>query len=201
MIPVQQLDNYYFPISLEIDHNRLLEDLDTLLSRLGLDNEDIEKKCKNDSIGFAVNLTHLPALTDNDRWEKYVEGHGHLRNIGVNEFYFTEHLKETQDLYLGQLIHQLYKHHSKSFQGRVQLIWLGPKKKYHFHIDLHTPHRYHIPLITNEDCYWILKNKNEVYKLHMPTGNVWYVDPINIEHTFVNDSESVRLHLILTSGI
>ena len=202
VIPVQKLYNYYFPISLEINHNRLLEDLDTLLSRLGLSNEYIEKKCKTD-FGFTINLTHLSELTGNDRWGKYAQGHDHLCELGINELYFTEHLKETQDLYLGQLIHQLYKQHPTPFQGRAQLVWLGAKRKYKFHIDMHTPHRYHVPLITNEDCYWMLKekNKNEIYKLHMPVGNVWYVDPINIEHTFVNDSESVRLHLILTSGI
>jgi hypothetical protein len=200
MIPIQHLDNYYFPISLEIDHNRLLEDLNILLSRLGLSNKDIEKQCETD-FGFAINLTHLPETTGSDRWEEYAQGHDHLLEIGVNELYFTEHLEETQNLYLGQLIHQVYKQHPTLFQGRVQLVWMGPKRKYKFHRDLHTPHRYHVPLITNKECYWILQEKNIIYKLHMPIGNVWYVDPINIEHTFVNDSESVRVHLILTSGI
>lgn len=197
---IQHLDNYYFPISLEINHNRLLEDLSILLSRLGLSIEDIEKQCETD-VGLAINLTHLPEVTGSDRWEKYTKGHEHLFEIGVNELYFTEHLKETQDLYLGQLIHQLYKQHPKPFQGRAQLSWLGPKRQFNLHRDFHTPHRYHIPLITNKKCYWILQEKNKIYKLHMPIGNAWYVDPINIEHAFVNSSESVRLHLTLTSSI
>jgi hypothetical protein len=120
---------------------------------------------------------------------------------GVNEKDFSEHLEESQDLLIGKLIREIYNQHAGKFQGRAQLIWLGAKRSYNFHKDIHTPNRYHVPILTNENCYWLLKKHNDIFKLHMPAdGRVWYLDPVNIEHTFCNESNSARLHLLLTSG-
>jgi len=109
-----------------------------------------------------------------------------------------------QDLYIGKVIHDLYNQHDGKFQGRVNLLWLGPNHRYDWHNDPHAPHRYHVPLITNEECYFLLKkdslSSETTYRIHMPIGTVWYLDPVNLYHTFVNNSDVPRLHLLLTSG-
>jgi hypothetical protein len=197
---VNTLHPYCYPLDLQVNTPALLESVEILLKRLGLDLNEINEKCKT-NFAFTVNLTHLPELQGDDRWKKYNGNHPSVKQQGISESNFTEHLAESQDLYVGKLVHQLYNQHTGKFQGRAQLIWLGAKRSYNFHCDLHTPNRYHVPIITNENCFWLLKKDTEVFKLHMPAdGTAWYLDPINVEHTFCNESGSARLHLLLTSG-
>jgi hypothetical protein len=200
MKEVDTLPPFCYPLTMKIDMPLLLKSVEVLLNRLGLELDEINKRC-NTNFGFTVNLTHLPELQGEDRWKKYNNNHLSVKQQGVSESNFTEHLLESQDLYIGKLVHELYTQHGVKFQGRAQLIWLGAKSSYNFHKDLHTPNRYHVPLITNEKCFWLLKNKEEIFKLHMPAdGRAWYLDPINVEHTFCNESSTARLHLLLTSG-
>jgi hypothetical protein len=201
MKEITALPPHCYPLPTSADITKLLSDVEVLLSRLGLNLNEVNQRCKTVS-GFAINLTHLPGLHGEDRWKKYSGSHPSVREQGVAELDFTEHLTEIQDLYLGKLIHEIYNQHGKKFQGRAQLIWLGSNCNYNFHRDSHTPHRYHVPLLTNEKCFWLLKKSNIVFKLHMPAdGRIWYLDPIGVEHTFYNQSENPRLHLLLTSGI
>jgi len=200
MKEINTLPPYCYPLTLNLDMPLLLESVETLLKRLGLDLNEINDKCKT-NFAFTVNLTHLPGLQGEDRWKKYNGNYASVNQQGVSESNFTEHLLESQDLYIGKLVRELYEQHNGKFQGRAQLIWLGAKRSYDFHKDLHTPNRYHVPLITNEKCFWLLKKQEEVFKLHMPAdGRAWYLDPINVEHTFCNESGEARLHLLLTSG-
>lgn len=198
---VDTLHPFCYPTELKVDLAALIDSVETLLNRLDLSLDIINEKCKN-SFGFTVNLTHLPNLKGSDRWKKYNGNHPSVRKEGVFEKDFTEHLEESQDLLIGKLVHDIYKHHAGKFQGRAQLIWLSPKKSYNFHTDYHTPNRYHVPIITNENCFWLFKDKQEtVFQLHMPAdGRTWYLDPINIQHTFCNESDVARLHLLCTSG-
>lgn len=194
------LPNHCYPIDLQVNLNDLIHSVEILLERLGLNLAKINEYCRS-AFGFTVNLTHLPGLTGEDRWRKYNGNHPSVVKQGVHERDFTEHIKESQDLLIGQLVHDIYNYHEGQFQGRAQLIWLGARKSYDFHRDLHTPNRYHVPLLTNEQCYWLLKKNDDIYKLHMPAdGRVWYLDPIGVEHTFCNESSDVRLHVLLTSG-
>lgn len=197
MKEVDVLHPYCYPLEgVTVDQAELYSSIITLLGRLSLDINDINSKP-----GFTINLTHLPGLTGEASWRNYSAGHLRLVEQGINEGDFTEHLAEAEDLYVGQLVHQLYKRHY-GFQGRTQLIWLGAKNGYNFHTDPHTPNRYHVPIVTNPDCYWLFKDAVDVYKLHMPAdGRAWYLDPINIKHTFHNGSSTSRLHLLLTSAV
>jgi len=202
MREVKSIPGYCYPISYQVDYDRLYSSINTLLSRLGLSMADINKRCLTE-FAHTINLTHQLGLTGDDRWKKYAGGHRAVARQGAHEVDFVQHLDEIKDLYLGQVLRDVYDQHPGLFQGRAQLIWLGAKQRYDMHRDPHTPNRYHIPIITNTLCYWVLAEPNkEPVKLHMPAdGRVWYLNPVALEHTFINDSNVPRLHILLTSGL
>ena len=188
---VDTLPPFCYPIDYTIDRNELTASLNILSNRLRFNQRN-----------SAFNLTHLPELTGKDRWNLHAGSHRFLVEAGVNELNFTELLEEVKDLYLGKIIQDLYKQHNGPFQGRCQISIQPPKSNYGPHIDKHTSSRYHIPLITNANCYWKFYKDNEIYKLHMPADNkVWYVDSVNIKHDFHNDWDNYRWHLILANSI
>jgi hypothetical protein len=194
---VTKIANICYPIEYQVDIQLLLDSTNELLARLGN-----PVNAAVSAGGFSVNLTHLPQLTGSDRWSKYTGNGYRLMEEGVNACDFTQHLEEAQDLYIGQVIRNIYQLHPGGFQGRASLAWRDPKSLFPLHQDLHTPHRYHIALMTNPQCYWLFRNQQGFKKLHMPAdGRVWYVDPTKLLHTFINASDYTRLHLLLTSCI
>jgi hypothetical protein len=202
---VNDLKPYCFQIAYEFDHPRLLESLDILMERIGQSVEAIHNRFTNGefpSNSHMINLTHLPGLTGDDRFLKHSGKTGALKDQGIFEKDFSEHLSEMEDLYIGQVIRDVYKQHNRKFQGRSVLIWMGPNGRYGWHRDIDSLTRYHIPLITNEKCYFQFKDKDEeIYQVHLPTETAWYVDPVTLEHTFINNSDTPRLHLMITTGI
>lgn len=193
MDTVDSLAPYCYPISYTIDREKLNNSFAILLDRLGI--------VYTDKSHFAINLTHLPGLTGKARWENYSASHHTLKQIGIDETDFIELLSETEDLYIGQVIKDIYTQHEGTFQGRCQINCIGAGRALAPHRDTHTTSRYHIPLITNEACYWILNKGDEKYKLHMAADEkVWFLNPNAIEHAFYNDSSKYRVHLLLTSG-
>lgn len=192
---------YRTPLTVDID--RLRNDIDIFISRVDVTSNIIEEwfeKYKN-KISYTINLTHLPKLaTKTTQAMAYRGDHLDLQRLRINEQDFTVFINEMVDLYLGEIVQEIYKFHPGKFQGRSQLAWVGPRRRFLYHQDLHTPNRYHVPVRTNKDCYWLFKYEDDIYKLHMPAdGSVWYVNP-TVEHTFVNDSSDMRLHILLTSG-
>ena len=196
---VKELKPYCFQLEYDIDYRKLMDSLYILMDRIGYNIDTINNNIINSGHNYSLNLTHLPGMTGNDRFLKYTGQHGFIKKAGVSEKDFSEHLSEAQDLYIGQIIHDLYKQHNGKFQGRASLAWLRSNFQFDFHTDPHTLTRYHVPLITNEECYFLLRN-TETYRIHMPAGTAWYLDPVNIKHTFVNNSKTPRLHLLLSSG-
>lgn len=73
---------------------------------------------------------------------------------------------------------------------RTRLMWVDPYACYSMHVDS-TP-RIHIPLISNPECYFVFK-----YGMikHLSVGNVYWINT-KILHTFMNCSDTPRLHLI-----
>lgn len=202
MKQVDLIKNYCYPIDYTVDYDKLYNSILVLLDRLQLDINDINRRCLSE-FAFTVNLTHKPGIKGADRWKLHSGGHLSLVRAGVNEVDFVEHLEEMSDLYIGQVLKDIYSQHSGSqFQGRAQLIWLGAGQRYPMHRDPHTPNRYHIPVITNQLCYWVLSESGQdPVTLHMPAdGRVWYLNPVKLYHTFVNDSDMARMHILLTSG-
>jgi hypothetical protein len=197
---VDSLYPFCFPTDLKIDVPELIQSIGVLLKRLKLSFEFVNGHNKFVR-SFSINLTHLPNLKGVDRWKKYTGRHPDVRSLGVAERDFSEHLEESQDLLIGHLVHEIYKQHNGKFQGRAQLVWLSPGNFFDFHKDFHTPNRYHVPIFTNEKCYWLFQGNTDIYQLHMPAdGRVWYLDPIGVSHAFYNKSNTPRLHLLCTSG-
>jgi len=193
MLTVEQIPKLCYPIDYTIDRTLFNDSFKILLERLSI--------TYNDTSWFSINLTHLPGLQGSDRWNKWTEKHKILKNAGVNELDFSEHLLEMQDLYIGQVIQEIENRHATKFQGRTQLIWLGPGASYPIHIDTHSSARYHIPIITNEKCYWEFLMFEKSYRLHMPVDNrVWFVNPRLKAHSFHNDSNTTRCHLVMSSS-
>jgi len=73
---------------------------------------------------------------------------------------------------------------------RARLMWSGPYSCYSMHTD--SSPRIHIPLITNKDCYFLFKDSPPQ---HMGLGYSYWVDTTK-HHTFINCSDSPRLHFI-----
>lgn len=200
---VDKVDKFCYPIPLTIDHGRLMSSVNGFLEILGTSKEEIERKSR---LGFiqTVNLTHRPGVTGNDRFYMHSGDHHSLMLHGVNEGDFTEFPVELDGTYLRSVIDQIIEFHASAvgspFSGRMQLVWLNSGGKYPFHKDFHTPHRYHVPLSTNDACLWYFRRRGAEYELHMPAdGRVWYLDPVSIEHTVVNNGDSPRLHLLMTT--
>jgi hypothetical protein len=73
---------------------------------------------------------------------------------------------------------------------RTRLLWLGPKSCYSLHRDFYK--RIQIPLITNDQCFFVFKNG---LVEHIPIGHICLVDS-TLDHTAINGSDQWRLHLV-----
>jgi hypothetical protein len=76
---------------------------------------------------------------------------------------------------------------------RTRFMWVNRMSCYSMHRDL-SP-RVHVPIITNPECYFVLKQGSEGLIEHLPAGKVYWTDT-RIHHTFMNCSLEPRLHLI-----
>ena len=73
---------------------------------------------------------------------------------------------------------------------RTRVMRMHPKTCYTYHKD-HTK-RLHIPLITNENCMFIIDDK--IYR-YPADGNYYVVDTTK-KHTAVNASFEERIHIV-----
>jgi hypothetical protein len=75
--------------------------------------------------------------------------------------------------------------------GRVRLMMISQKKCYSLHKDFEE-FRYHIPLITNDKCFFVVGDTVG----RMPVEGQLYRFNTRQEHTAVNASLSTRIHLL-----
>ena len=73
---------------------------------------------------------------------------------------------------------------------RVRLMNLKSKICYTYHQDYGK--RFHIPIITNDSCFFVIDDKIKRY----PADGNWYIIDTTLKHTAVNASWKDRLHLI-----
>jgi len=73
---------------------------------------------------------------------------------------------------------------------RTRVLTLKPKTCYNFHKD--NGPRIHIPLITNDDCIFIIDDKIHRFPAD---GNYYYVDTTK-KHSAMNGSQIDRIHLV-----
>lgn len=205
MIITDQINPYCYPIEVTFNLDKLKESINILFDRLNIFQDTFHDELKMQS-ATTFNLTHLPNLQGNDRWKKYRSSHDAVQKAGVKEEDFSEFLSELTGLYLKEVIDNvMLAHNSKfdhKFQGRCQLIWLRPCHTYRLHRDMHTAHRYHLPVETDENCLWAFEKPHRNISLcHMPAdGRVWYLNPKDIKHSVIHMGSQPRLHVLLTTG-
>ena len=73
---------------------------------------------------------------------------------------------------------------------RTRLMWVNPYSCYSMHTD--STYRIHVPIITNPQCFFVFK-KGIVQ--HLSAGSIYRLDTTK-SHTFMNCSDTPRLHLI-----
>ena len=73
---------------------------------------------------------------------------------------------------------------------RVRLMNLKSKTCYSYHQD--QGKRFHIPIITNDNCFFVIDDKIKRY----PADGNWYIIDTTKKHTAVNASWEDRIHLI-----
>ena len=73
---------------------------------------------------------------------------------------------------------------------RARVMKLHPKTCYTYHKD--STKRLHIPLVTNDKCFFVCEDQVERYPAD---GNFFILDTTKM-HTFVNASKVERLHIV-----
>ena len=73
---------------------------------------------------------------------------------------------------------------------RVRLMNLKSKTCYTYHKDPYK--RFHIPIITNDNCFFVIDDKITRY----PADGNWYIVDTTKKHTALNASWNDRIHLV-----
>lgn len=76
---------------------------------------------------------------------------------------------------------------------RTRIMLSRPKTCYSIHRD-YSP-RLHLPLVTNDQCYFLFTNPEKM--IHMPAAGTTYWVDTRSHHTFLNGSVFDRLHLVM----
>jgi hypothetical protein len=80
--------------------------------------------------------------------------------------------------------------------ARLRLSFLKPHSSIYWHTDSSPSHyavRLHIPLVTNEKCFFEYENE----KLHLKADGSAYMIRVNKKHRYSNSGDSIRYHLIM----
>ena len=85
-------------------------------------------------------------------------------------------------------------------KGYIQsaiLIKLPAGKSIPLHVDaapfFKKYHRIHIPLITNEQCFFTVGSETK----HLKQGEIWEIDNDNLRHSVTNGGKTDRIHLLI----
>tara|TARA_B100000508_G_C11400516_1_gene248050 strand:+ start:279 stop:722 length:444 start_codon:yes stop_codon:yes gene_type:complete len=111
-----------------------------------------------------------------------LSGQGTLSDLDdVTENMFTEFIYDMP--YTNSILkeHNVY---------RARLMKLKPRSNYTYHQDY--TKRFHIPLITNDKCFFVIDEKVIRYPAD---GNYYIVDTTKL-HTAINASTEDRIHII-----
>jgi hypothetical protein len=155
---------------------KILEDLDV---RLLLDcYKDIEKHIQWSEYANGKQ-TGIQYRKGNDPWVDAV-GRAKLNDDWTSDVILNEH-------FIGTEFENIIKKYNIT---RTRLMWLKPYSCYSMHKD--DSARLHIPLITNTNCYFVLKEEG---LFHMETGHAYWADTRK-EHSAMNCSTQWRLHLL-----
>lgn len=189
--------------TLNFDVQRIYLELNSVFSRYGLD--PVAKLATLARPMYALNLSHPPIAEGVDRFTKFIENRARLHKQGVTEADFTEINSDLDGTYTREVIDQILLFHELTygtkFIGRFQVSYMGSDFGYTMHKDGHTPHRYHLPLSTNEHAYWYFRINEETKFVNMSAdGYPWYLNAKDMLHGIYNFGLTPRIHLMLTSN-
>ena len=146
---------------------------------MSIDLEKIKLEMKRELPKFKEQIA-LQSVADNlDPF--YACGAEIFNNTGKREHEFDTPIFDMP--YINSIIKDL-----KMFRTRVMI--LKPKRCYTYHQD--TTKRIHIPLVTNDKCFFII---NSQVKQYPADGNYYVVDTTQM-HTAINASKEDRIHII-----
>lgn len=152
----------------EIDHLKVLDEANSVKVMMN-------KGWAN--IGQVGIQGHKPDLDPMIEWKSSI---GRVDKLQYPETYFKYPLFELPT------INRLME---KYGMLRTRIMQSNPKTCLTLHQDM--TKRIHIPLITNEDCFMVIENKN--YMLEV--GKV-YLTNTTLRHTAVNASKHSRVHIV-----
>lgn len=143
------------------------------------------------------------AITHSIYNESFEDGIGSLYDVELNMFtkqtaMYTIMNKYFEDTYLEDVIWNVRRQAvtDKVSLGRIRVMTLESNTCYGLHSDTE-PFRYHIPLITNDACFFI----NGDIVSHMPEAGQLYKYSTSDAHTAVNASSCKRVHLVFDTFI
>ena len=110
-----------------------------------------------------------------------------LRDKMINEYAYTEFVKDFEKTYFKEVYEKL----SKKFKlGRVRILLKEPRSSLSWHRDPEP--RLPIPIITNPGCIMVIENVAQ----HLPANGSVYITNNLKYHNAFNGGEENRVHLV-----
>lgn len=178
--------NYVVDTGIKFDVTKLLTDYQHVLDFFGPKQSpnqiNIRKRSALDPqyldgmLDFAGSLYNYNQMQAHEReWDAYINFY--------QSMYTKEVCKQIED-FAGYIF--------SGKVGRIRYMTMAPKQALTYHIDPDDIIRLHIPLITNENCFFI---NNEVIS-KMDTVGALYTFDSTVKHTAVNASREPRTHIV-----
>ncbi len=165
------------------------------VGKLVSDAEYFYKKYRNNQINLKKYRT-----VGNDLQQQVTFGSGSLYDY-VNKmwlldpFSFNQYCDEVVGRYIQEVcndVERVVREYYWLDVGRIRLLKMESKTCLSYHRDPQDVVRYHIPIITNEDVFFIIDDNVE----KMPEeGRLYSIDP-GYKHTVVNAGKVSRIHLV-----
>jgi hypothetical protein len=167
------------------DHNRLLSDYERIKKL-----EITEDPTRINVVGYRdtndINLGSGSLYSKKEK--KFILDHKE----------FTHIISHYENTYTEEVVNQVkelvYPYYNI---GRVRWMLLNSKSTLSYHTDPHDTLRFHIPIITTDNAFFLVNDK--VFR--MDTIGQLYVLNTQLKHTAVNTDNTNRLHLVFDTWI
>jgi len=172
---------YILATDLQFDAKVLVAEYNAIYASVRADQINLRKPSNlSDTQGITYGSGSLlkdGKVFDNDRsWDSYIASLGNSYTVEV----IKEIEKYTGYVYSARV-------------GRARYMALKPKSCLTYHVDQDNIMRIHIPIITNNNCFFV--NEDRVGR--METTGKAYVFNSTVKHTAVNASRETRVHLVV----
>jgi len=187
---MEQFKDFRKVDTLKFDIAKLRKALDQVLSRKSYDDAAGTKYIAG------ISLNQIPGDSDSAKGENVKgiywtkpdsSGKEAVRAKKIDEYAYTEFVKDLEDTYFKKVYDQL----AKKFKlGRVRILLKEPRSTLSWHRDPEP--RLHIPIITNPGCLMVIENVAK----HLPADGSAYITNNIKYHNAFNGGEENRVHLV-----